>query len=91
MLDENPNGSNPSSNPWLSDLIEKRADRRTILGGALGVAAAQFLGSSVLSRKANAAAASAATPPLLGFSEVPPSTADTIVVPPGYTWDVLLP
>ncbi len=91
MLDENPNGSNPSSNPWLSDLIEKRADRRTILGGALGVAAAQFLGSSVLARKANAAATSAAASTLLGFSEVPPSSADTIVVPPGYTWDVLLP
>jgi secreted PhoX family phosphatase len=93
MLDENPNGSNPSSNPWLSDLIEKRADRRSVLGGALGIAAAQFLGGSLLSRKANAAASATSSTPsgLLGFTEVPPSNADTIIVPAGYTWDVLLP
>ncbi|MEY3162633.1 MAG: hypothetical protein RIT25_2627, partial [Planctomycetota bacterium] len=27
----------------------------------------------------------------LGFAEVSPSSADTIVVPPGYTWSVLVP
>src|SRR5688572_33170710 len=29
--------------------------------------------------------------PLLGFEEVPPSTEDTVVVPPGYVAEVLIP
>ena len=93
MLDENPNGSNPSTNPWLADIVQKRPDRRAMLGGALGVAAAQFFGGSLLSGRASArpSAASLAASSLLGFTEIPPSVADTIVVPPGYTWDVLLP
>jgi secreted PhoX family phosphatase len=90
LHDENPNGSNPSDNPSLGELIEQRMKRRTLLGGALGMAAAQFLGGSLLSRRANAAA-SVGGSSLLGFTEVLPSQDDTIHVPPGYVWDVLLP
>ncbi len=88
--DEHPSGSNPSTNPWLHELIEQGVNRRTLLGGALGVAAAQFLGGSLLSRRASAAVGASGSS-LLGFSEVAPSQDDTIHVPPGYVWDVLLP
>ncbi len=93
ILDENPNGSNSSTNPWLADIVQKRPDRRAMLGGALGVVAAQFLGGSLLSGRVRArpSAASLAASSLLGFTEIPQSVADTVVVPPGYTWDVLLP
>lgn len=94
MHDEHPNGSNPSRNPHLSELIEQGLNRRHLLGGALGVAAAQFLSGSLLARRASAASALAPTgsgSALLGFSEVSPSTDDTIHVPPGYVWDVMLP
>lgn len=92
LHDENPNGSNPSNTPWLHEIIERSVHRRTLLGGALGVAAAQFLGGSLLSGRAKAAAAAPlGVSSLLGFTEVAPSQDDTIHVPPGYVWDVLLP
>ncbi len=91
LHDENPNGSNPSTQPWLSDLVEQGVHRRTLLGGALGAAAAQFLGGSLLSRRAGASPVARGSSRLLGFAEVAPSTDDSIQVPAGYTWDVLLP
>ncbi|MEY4674896.1 MAG: hypothetical protein RL148_2680 [Planctomycetota bacterium] len=97
LSDENPNGSNPSNNPRLEELVEQRVDRRSLLGGALGLTAAQFLGAGLLaSRTAHARAAATGgetseTNEQLTFTEVPPSSADTIVVPPGYTWSVLVP
>jgi secreted PhoX family phosphatase len=90
-IDERPEGSNLSSNLALSELIEKRMDRRSLLQGAAALTATQFLAGGVLSARASAAPAGGWGGPLLGFSEVPPSDADTIVVPPGYSWEVLLP
>ncbi|MGE0144599.1 MAG: PhoX family phosphatase [Planctomycetota bacterium] len=97
-LDERPEGSNPSNNPRLIDLIDGNLSRRRILGGALGAAAAvTFLGGAALTTST----ATAADPgrgrrgrghgPLLGFTEVAPSDADDVVVPPGYLVDVLIP
>jgi hypothetical protein len=91
MLDENPEGSNQSDNPHLSALIEADLSRRRLLAGALGATAIQFLGGSLLARRAAAAPAVGGTTTLLGFTEVPPSSEDTVVVPPGYTYRILIP
>ena len=93
MQDENPNGSNPTDNPLFSDILAQNVNRRSLLGGALGVAATQFLAGGVLSRSATATSLLAAPSngSALGFAEVLPSAADTVTVPPGYVVDVLLP
>jgi secreted PhoX family phosphatase len=93
--DENPQGSNQSSNPHLNDLIQAQLDRRTVLAGALGAAAVQFLAGSVATTGRASASSLAGSggggAPTLGFTEVPPSSADTFVVPAGYTAKVIIP
>lgn len=90
MQDTDDRSSNPSHNPSLAEVIERRFRRRNALTGSLAVAAAGFLGGGVL----------APTPALargrhghktLEFDEVPASTEDFIFVPDGYTWEVLVP
>jgi secreted PhoX family phosphatase len=81
--------SNASSNPSIHEL---NPSRRELLQGGLGAALATLLGPL-----AGCAAPGATTPaatssggtPLLGFSSVPPSEADTVTVPPGYRAQVL--
>jgi uncharacterized protein len=93
-------GSNPTENPHLDDLISSRLRRRTVLGGGLAFAAAGFIGGGMLAGPAGASPATTPTAPtgrgrrhrsLLGFTEVPPSSDDTVVVPTGYEWQVLVP
>jgi secreted PhoX family phosphatase len=90
MHDTDDTGSNHSDNPHLADLIGTRLTRRSVLGGALATAASTFVGASVLAPQ-RAHAWSGSWSGGLGFAEIPVSTADEIVVPDGYTWDVLLP
>lgn len=83
-------GSNPTQNPHIQDLIEQRIHRRAVLSGGMAVAATGFFAGSMLS----AGDAHAGVPKkgaLIGFSEVPASSEDTVVVPPGYEWEVLAP
>jgi secreted PhoX family phosphatase len=96
-LDTDDIASSPASNPHLDDLIATRVSRRSLLGGAAGLSVAALFGSSVLAERV-AAAGPASSPPgsrpgqsLLGFTEVPVSDADDIVVPPGYVAQVLVP
>lgn len=96
MHDERPEGSNPTDNPRLVDLIDDHLSRRRMLGGVLGITAARFLtGGTVLAGTAAAQVGEACDADtdqdLLGFTEVPASSADTFVVPPGYAWSVLIP
>lgn len=100
MHDTDDLGSNVSGNEALAELIAERLSRRAFLGGGLAAAAVAFLGGSV------AAPAPAAAHDggdgyghrdgrhgraLLGFEQVPVSTADALVVPAGYTAQVLIP
>jgi uncharacterized protein len=96
------NYSNMSRNPSLSEIVETRVSRRAMLGGALGAAALTFFGGPAnrLFGPASAEARPGWGPdpfpgrrrrPLLGFKPVAPSTADAIVVPEGYTAQVLIP
>lgn len=88
--------SNRSSNPSIHDISEP--SRRTLLRGT---AAAAFLAPlsgltalTALSGCASSGGASgkaAGSGPLLGFSSIPISTADSVTVPPGYVSQVIAP
>ena len=66
----------------FDEVVAERLCRRGVLKGALGVSLASFLGGGV-------PRAWAAEAPLLGFAGIPISRADTISLPPGYTWQVV--
>src|SRR5688572_14375779 len=93
MKDTDDIGSNHSGNPHIADLIAERLKRRDVVSGGLAAAAVGFLGGCFDGGDEIVGSTRSAHKKknLLGFEEVPPSTEDTIVVPPGYTWDVLIP
>ncbi len=74
--------SNPSTGRTFESILEAHLTRRRVLQGGVGLAAAAFLGMPLL----EGATVSAAAP---GFKSVPPSKADAVVVPAGYTAKVL--
>ncbi|MGB5855541.1 MAG: PhoX family phosphatase [Oceanisphaera sp.] len=73
--------------PEFTQMVEQSVSRRRFLGGAAALGAAAFFSVSPLSR---AVAAATGSSPLLGFSAVATSTADTFVVPPGYQAERLI-
>jgi hypothetical protein len=82
--------SNFSPNPTFYDIVEAaRADRRSFLFG--GLAAVVGSGMVNVGLGAGAARAETAASALLGFSPVPISKDDTVVVPAGYKVQVLAP
>ena len=87
--------SNPSTNREFVDVVAARWSRRQVLRGGLGAAAVGFLaGPTLFDGAARATVASGRAPSrrgLLGFAAVPASIADAIVVPDGYTAEVLIP
>jgi len=87
---------NPSSNETFSSVIERHISRRRVLQGGLGMAAASMLGGfglAGLSTTANAAsnAAGEKTTLALAFESIKGSRTDAVVVPKGYTAQVLAP
>ena len=82
--------SNSSGNRSFQEVIEARMSRRGFLGGGLATAAALSLGGVSALLKAVPASAKTKGGPLLGFQSVSVSTADEVVVPPGYTARVLI-
>ncbi|NPU90371.1 MAG: PhoX family phosphatase [Gammaproteobacteria bacterium] len=95
IIDTDDVGSNHSGNPHIQDMIEARMSRRTVLSGTTAVAATGFFGGSLLaSSGAQAGGLSGGeycAGPVLGFAEVPASSADTLVVPEGYTAQIFAP
>ncbi|MEW6154013.1 MAG: PhoX family phosphatase [Actinomycetota bacterium] len=96
MNDTDDIGSNPTTNVHLDDLIRARLNRRQVMTGGIAAAAVGFFGRSLA--PAPAAGATTARPAgrgrpgrLVSFTPVPTSTDDTVHVPPGYTWSVLVP
>src|SRR5262249_19141765 len=65
----------------FDQVIRRRLSRRSVLKGALGVAASAFVGTR--------ATPGAVATPLIGFAQVPISRHDMIVVPPGYVTQVV--
>ncbi len=97
--------SNTSGNEQFQDIVNARLSRRNFLTGGLATAAAVTLGGVEALLSAVPAAARGTEEaedtdqdekslggrrPTLGFESVPVSSADEVVVPKGYTADVLI-
>ncbi len=92
---------NTSSNPSLNDMIDVRLSRRSMFKASFGTAGAAVLGTLSLTACGGgsdaAPVAAAVTPPVttitptpvanaaLGFTAVPKSKADTVLIAAGYT------
>jgi uncharacterized protein len=76
----------PHSSQNLSDHELLSLQRRHVLQGSLGAALSTLLGLT-----ASNAVAAVATTNRLGFKAIAPSRADTVVVPEGYTVQVIAP
>jgi uncharacterized protein len=87
---------NMSSNETFREVLERRLTRRSVVGGGLAVAATGIAagsaggGVATLLTVRPADAQARKTRSLLGFTGIAPSTADQVVVPPGYTAKVLI-
>jgi secreted PhoX family phosphatase len=82
--------SNPSGNRTFESVLAANLSRRRVLQGGIGLAAATFLAPRLADTPViplGAVTADAASK--LGFKSVPVSTSDTVVVPAGYTAEVL--
>ena len=75
--------SNPSMGSTLDEVLAARYSRRQVLSGGLVAAGAVLLGGGASPRTARAA------DDLVGFRGIPVSKADTVVVPPGYSAQVV--
>ncbi|NJN70564.1 MAG: DUF839 domain-containing protein [Nitrospira sp.] len=97
--------SNTSGNEQFQDIVNARLSRRNFLTGGLATTAAVSLGGVEALLRAVPAAARGTEEaedtdqdekslrgrrPTLGFESVPVSSADEVVVPKGYTADVLI-
>lgn len=82
--------SNQSNNPTFQEIVDARVSRRGFLGGGLATAATVAIGGVGALLKAVPASAQNRGGPLLGFQAIAVSTADTVVVPEGYTAKVLI-
>ncbi len=80
--------SNRSGNETFADVLAARVARRSVLQGGAAAAILSLTGVGALLRAVPAEAKPKG--PLLGFTPIPVSTADTVVVPPGYTAKVLI-
>ena len=81
--------SNPSGNETFEQIIANRISRRSFLSGSLAAAAVASLGGIGALMKAVPAHAQT-NAGLLGFAGIPVSSLDTVVVPSGYTAQVLV-
>jgi secreted PhoX family phosphatase len=79
--------SNTSANPFFEDIVAARMSRRGWLAGSVAAALTGFIGTA--SREA--AAQTASRGPVIGFQSVPVSANDTVVVPEGYSVQVIIP
>ena len=81
--------SNVSDNESIHDVIAARLSRRSVLGGGMAAAGTALFGVEALLRSVPVAAHDRRRP-VLGFDGIPVSSADTVVVPEGYTAKVLI-
>ena len=88
--------TNFSLNPTFSAIVESRMARRQFLKGSVGAAVAAFIGGSVVGCSSNDGEPEpivdpVTAAPLLGFTAIATSRADSIAVPQGYTARTILP
>lgn len=85
--------NNCSANETFEEILAARLSRRQVVGAGAATAAAASLGgigSLLTAVPAEAHGRGRPRPPLLGFQGIPTSSADTVVVPEGYTAEVLI-
>ncbi len=85
IVSRNPQDSQAIPEPEFARLAEKALSRREMLGGGAAFGAAAFLLGSTALTPFEARAAGR-----FGFGAVAPSTLDTVTVPTGYNWQVLV-
>lgn len=88
-VDFNIEDSNPTNNPSIAQVLDARLSRRGLLRGAMGAAGAGALATTSLSGCASTGSLPAAASQL-GFNPVAKSLADTVVVPEGYSAQVVI-
>ena len=76
-----------SADEHFQQVVERAVSRRGFLKGGLGLGAAAFL-AGPLAACAGGKPAGPREAPTIGFTPVATSTADTLVVPEGYRWQV---
>ncbi len=82
---------NHSDNPTFESILNLRFQRRTLMKGSIAAAVGAMFAAPALEALRPEAAEAITVSPLLGFQAIPVSTADSVVVPPGYTVRVLTP
>ncbi|HSL50070.1 MAG TPA: PhoX family phosphatase [Candidatus Deferrimicrobiaceae bacterium] len=87
--DDDASVSNPSANQTFGEVVAARMSRRGFLGSGLAATALSVAGVGQL-LKAVPASARTQGGSRLGFEGIPVSSADTVVVPKGYTAKVLI-
>ena len=87
----NDEDSNRTDNPHFDAIAAARLSRRTMLRSGVGAAAAALLGGGALTGCATQTMAGSGGPMAtsLGFTAVPKSLADKVIVPAGYQFDVI--
>lgn len=90
-VDFTENDNNPSANPHLSELLEIRLSRRSTVMGGLSATAAALFGAVPLAGCGSGYSDDVPVTPMpkLGFTPVARSLADQVVVPTGYSLNVL--
>lgn len=93
-VDDEPE-SNTSSNPWFGDIVAERLSRRQMIAGsvaaAVGVAVASRADARGGGRNGRHLGHDFRRPLSPGFAPVPHSSADAVIVPEGYSVQVLIP
>ena len=99
MIIDNGDGDEPicnrSENLTFEQVLNARADRRTVLKGGLSASIALMFGGALSACGGSGGSSSGgggmAPKSALGFDAIPVSSADNVVVPPGYRIQVLAP
>ena len=81
--------SNPSTQPHFNDVLNSHLSRRSALKGTLGASIAALFGGAGLAGCATPGMSAGGN--LVGFKAIPVSDADTVLVPPGYKVETLVP
>jgi secreted PhoX family phosphatase len=95
--DFNDENSNTSANPTFDSVLQARLSRRGLMRGGVGTVGVSLLGGMGLAACGGGDDGTAAAPEsgvkaddkLLGFTAVPKSLADAVLVPAGYTASVI--
>jgi secreted PhoX family phosphatase len=88
----NDEDSNTSNNPTFDHVLQTRMSRRGMLRGGMGLAGSAALGGTAALTGCATTGGDAALPAAvntLGFAPVAKSLADTVVVPQGYTAQII--